>query len=451
MNLSPEKSNAQCLVYRKSPRTWSGSAVTILGSILGLALMAFGLLAIEGSDKFMNLWVSGVGFIIFVNSLILGIWMMSDRRLVLDKSSQQLVTSWSVLKLRNSTTQPLSDFIAVRCERKKRAREGASSWVYPVKLQASAPHRSRIIFEESDPARAWQLTTEIGEFLGISQEYWQMTREPGPSEIEVDSSPVNCGAASWCDSQMRSDEHRLVIEPNRGYFRVAWGALAFGGLLIAAAVLAANEPEPGRWGRFGGVRDPGRRGGDDRAAEAVRVRPGGRGVMDAAGPEVPDPAAVRSPGRPGYQRGNAQWFAWHGVADLPIESRPGRRTPGAGERLEPTGSGLGGLDRGSVGRFSGCASARPVSRRAIDGRSRLTNRKSKAASAGSDLIHEPADAFRFSFSRSVAVPAAPTLRPGRPRSRNQKASAGLCLSRGRHVLVDRGVAETTCCPGLPRE
>ncbi len=248
MNLSPEKSNAQCLVYRKSPRTWSGSAVTILGSILGLALMAFGLLAIEGSDKFMNLWVSGVGFIIFVNSLILGIWMMSDRRLVLDKSSQQLVTSWSVLKLRNSTTQPLSDFIAVRCERKKRAREGASSWVYPVKLQASAPHRSRIIFEESDPARAWQLTTEIGEFLGISQEYWQMTREPGPSEIEVDSSPVNCGAASWCDSQMHSDEHRLVIEPNRGYFRVAWGALAFGGLLIAAAVLAANEPEPGRWG-----------------------------------------------------------------------------------------------------------------------------------------------------------------------------------------------------------
>ncbi len=153
--------------------------------MLGLAIMAFGLLGIERSDKFMVLWTAGVGLAIFVNSLTFGIWMMSDRRLVLDKSSQKLISSWSVLNLRNSTTHPLSDFTTVRCAGEQRWRQGASNthveyWVYPVTLQATTPHRSRTIFEESDFTRARQFTREIGEFLGIRQECW----EPATSESD---------------------------------------------------------------------------------------------------------------------------------------------------------------------------------------------------------------------------------------------------------------------------
>ena len=75
-----------------------------------------------------------------------------------------------------------------------------------------------------------------------------MTREPECSEIEVDSSPINCAAPSWRDSQMHGDEHRLVIEPNRGYFRVAWGFLAFGGLGVPLMLLADLQEAARRGG-----------------------------------------------------------------------------------------------------------------------------------------------------------------------------------------------------------
>lgn len=74
-----------------------------------------------------------------------------------------------------------------------------------------------------------------------------MTRDPGFSERdgEIDRSPLNCEAAGWRDSQVRCDARRLVIEPNRGYFRVAWAFLAMGGLGLPLVVLT-NRQEAGR-------------------------------------------------------------------------------------------------------------------------------------------------------------------------------------------------------------
>lgn len=77
-----------------------------------------------------------------------------------------------------------------------------------------------------------------------------MSEEAGPARV-IDSSPLNCMAASWRDAEVRGDnESRLVIEPSRGYFRIAWGLMAAGGLAAPLVVLVHGQQVEGRAGAW---------------------------------------------------------------------------------------------------------------------------------------------------------------------------------------------------------
>ena len=74
-----------------------------------------------------------------------------------------------------------------------------------------------------------------------------MSEKPRPSEIDVDCSRVEATSASYQDAELHeSDGRRLILEPNRGYFKFAWGFLAVGGLFIPLLVLINWRQAEGR-------------------------------------------------------------------------------------------------------------------------------------------------------------------------------------------------------------
>ena len=169
--MCPFESSPSRAVYRRRSHPRLGGMILILGLVAGVAILSVDIM--EGQTDL------GAGAFLLVVSLISGLWMISDQRLVLDKSTMQVTRSWRLLGSGRSATETvIGELESVNWSEKSaiihRACTGREGMLgVPVMYICSArddehpePQMYDLFTTESkDEAR--RLAAEVGRFLDL--------------------------------------------------------------------------------------------------------------------------------------------------------------------------------------------------------------------------------------------------------------------------------------------
>lgn len=184
MEFCPEESSPDRIVYREPPRPLIGGPITVLGSLLGLAL-----LSAKPDQGLIALLMAGSGCAVVFVSMVVGLRHLATQRLALDRANACIVRSWHLLGFRNAQAEPLGRLEAVAWTCHEYHAPDASpptvEIIYPIILfgRENDEFRMHCLFHVGHLEQARDLARQLASFLGIPAR----DAKPSSSQLVADA------------------------------------------------------------------------------------------------------------------------------------------------------------------------------------------------------------------------------------------------------------------------